>query len=407
MIPSSRGGLAALSLGILVLLGEGSGRAQGPTDGVDLPPAAPGSPAPVAPVPAAAPVPGPYYTGPSAYVPDAGAADVPLMPRREDAGPVGPAPLLDNASNDRGGGLGSPFMSPLVGRAPYRADYRVTWFTPQPVSGQPTDLGYERQDLSVTFPCWQNGKCDEWSALVGVRNELFQTHAILPDTHQPFPEELWNVRFGTTYRHLFDNGWIAGGTVTVGSASDKPFRSIDEMTAGVSAFLRVPSGEHNAWLFSLSYSPTSDLPIPLPMVAYVWQPNECFRANIGLPLAIWWRPTEDLTVDLSYMLLTTVRARATYRVCQPLRLYVAYASENEGYFLADRPDANDRFYDQDQRVTGGAVLALGRNASVDLSSGYVFDHHFFEGRNITSGTSFNRINVGAGPFVALQCQFRW
>jgi hypothetical protein len=301
----------------------------------------------------------------------------------------------------------SPLLNTAVGRAPFRADYRVTWFTPQPVSGQPTNLGYERQDISVSFPCWQNGTSDEWSALLSVRNELFQTHAILPDTRQAFPDELWNIRMGMTYRHLFDNGWIGGGTVSIGSASDKPFHSIEEMTAGVNAFLRVPRGEHDAWLFTLSYSPTSDLPFPIPGVAYVWQPSENFRANIGLPFQLWYRPVDELTFDVSYMLLTTLRARATYRLCRPVCIYVAYASENEGYLLADRPDVNDRFYNIDQRVTAGAVYNFSRAGSVDLSGGYVFDRRFFEGKNITSGTDFNQLDVGAGPFLSLRCQFRW
>src|SRR6516164_4467750 len=112
----------------------------------------------------------------------------------------------------------SPLMSP-VGYVPYRADYRVTWFATEPVKGQPQDLGYTEQDFSLVFPLWQSC-ANEFSGTVHVRGELFNTNAILPDTRQPFPEDLWNIRFGTTYRHLFDNGWVTGGTVNFGSASD-------------------------------------------------------------------------------------------------------------------------------------------------------------------------------------------
>ncbi len=301
----------------------------------------------------------------------------------------------------------SPFMNPVVGHAPLRADYRVTWLPSEPISGQPTNLGYVQQDFSVSCPVWQNGATDEWSVSANLRSEIFHTHAILPDTRQPFPDDLWNIRFGTTYRHLFDNGWIAGGTVSVGSASDKPFHSIDELTAGANAFLRVPQGEHNAWLFSLSYSPVSELPYPIPGVAYVWQPSEDFRANIGLPFQVMWRPMDDLTLDLSYMLLTTFHARATYRLCRPLRVYVAYATENEAYLLADRISSNDRFFNVDQRVTAGVQYSISQRASIDLSGGYIFDHHFFEGKNITSGTNFNRIDVGDEPYVSLQFRVKW
>ena len=51
---------------------------------------------------------------------------------------------------------------------------------------------------------------DEWGASVRIRDQEFDTRAILPDTGEPFPDELWNVRFGTSYRHRFESGWIAG-----------------------------------------------------------------------------------------------------------------------------------------------------------------------------------------------------
>jgi hypothetical protein len=195
--------------------------------------------------------------------------------------------------------------------------------------------------------------------------------------------------------------------VSAGSASDKPFNGLEEMTIGLNGFLRIPQGQNNAWLFTLSYSTTSELPIPIPGVAYIWQPSDSFRANIGLPFQVLWRPSDDWTLDLSYMLLTTVHARATYHLCRPVRLYALYAWENESYLLADRPDSNDRFFYVDQRVGAGVQYFFTPRASLDVSGGYTFDRYFFEGHSITSGTSFNRVDVGPGPYLAVQFQVRW
>jgi hypothetical protein len=296
-------------------------------------------------------------------------------------------------------------MNRVVGQAPLRAGYRLSWFPDERVAGQPTTLGYVQQDFSLGFPLWQNCT-DEWTGLVSVRGELFNTGAILPDTRQPFPDELWNIRFGTTYRHLFDNGWIAGGTVTVGTASDQPFHSINEMTAGVNAFWLLPQGERNAWLFTLSYSPTSELPFPIPGVAYVWQPSDCFRMNIGLPFQLMYRPFDDLTLDFSYMLLRTVHARATYRLDRRFCVYVGYDWENESYFLADRLNDEDRFFYYNQRVSAGLRAKLSPCVSLDLSSGYVFDRFYFEGRSFND-SHFNRVDVANAPFVSFQVQARW
>jgi hypothetical protein len=288
---------------------------------------------------------------------------------------------------------------------PFRVDYRATWFPDEEVKGQPTNLGFVRQDFSLTGPVWQDCP-DEWSATLHLRNELYHTGAVFPETGQPFPDELWAIRFGTSYRHLFDNGWIAGGTLSFGSASDKPFHGINEMTAGVNAFLTVPQGEHNAWLFSLSYSSNSELPIPIPGVAFLWQPSDQLRVNIGLPFQVMYRPFDDLTFDFSYMLLTSIHARVTYRVSPRLRIYGGYDFENESYLPADRLNENDRLFSYDQRLTTGVQFVVCKNATLDFSGGYTFDRFYFEGHSF-SDRHRNRIDVGDGAFLSADFRLRW
>ncbi len=316
------------------------------------------------------------------------------------ADPLAVSPALMNPFGGAGGLFGGQ-----VGQAVPRATYTVLGLPDQPVRGQPTHLGVLRQDLVLGTPIWQCAS-DEFTFNARIYNELFDTHAVLPGTARPFPSELWDVRLGMTYRHLFDNGWIAGGSLSVGSASDRPFHSINEMTAGVSAFLRVPSGERNAWLFSMSYSPTGQVSFPIPMVAYVWQPSDYLRVNAGLPLQVMYRPTEDLTLVASYMLLTNVHAQALYRVTRQLRLHAGYDWSNQGFFLADRPDVNDRFFSYEQRLSAGVLYALTPRAAVDFSAGYVFGRFYAEGRSGLGGSA-DRLDVGDGYFLALRLISRW
>jgi hypothetical protein len=345
-------------------------------------------------------VPPPDAVPPPAILP----TDAPLS-----SAPVAPASTpeanaMEGAGRGGGGGF-SPFMSATVGNAQYRADYRVVWFPDEPVKNQPTNLGYVQQDIGVTVPFWQDC-ANEVTGHLNARSEIFHTEAVLPDTGQRFPEELWNIRAGVTYRHLFDNGWIAGVTGSFGSASDDPFHSIHELTVGVNGFLRIPQGDNNAWLFTLSYSPTSELPFPIPGVAFVWHPSEYFMANIGLPFMLLYRPTDDLTLDLSYMLLTTVHARADYRIARPLHVYVGFDWSNESYYPVDRSDDRDRLFYYDKRLTGGVRYLFNPHWSVDLSGGYVFDRFYFEGQSYSDHNQ-NRIDVGTGPFMALQVVARW
>jgi hypothetical protein len=353
------------------------------------------------------PVPPPPPPGPDAVLPQSAFPDVAPLPPPPEWPP--PPPLLAAPPAD-GPMLSSPFAgapwaSPTVGQVPFVASYRVTWLPDESVRGQPTKFGLVDQDASVRFPIWQTDR-DELSGNVRLRAQVINTGAILPNTDQPFPDNLWDVRFGASYRHLFDNGWIAGGSFSFGSASNKPFNSVNELTVGVNAFLRVPSCERNAWLFSLSYSPTAELAFPIPGVAYMWVPSDQLRMNIGLPFMVMYRPTEDVTLNFSYMLLTTIHARATYRVCPAVRAYVGFDWSNESWFIVPRPDDKDRLFYYEKRLSVGALTNIGRTFLLDISTGYVFDRFYFEGQHYND-RNFNRVDVNDAPLLSFQAQLRW
>jgi hypothetical protein len=309
-----------------------------------------------------------------------------------------------------GGGLGGGYgnlSSPLGEQDLFwpRVNYAATWYPGQPVKGQNTDLSAERQDLSISVPVWRDGP-DALSVSTNVRSVLYQTSAILPDTHQPFPGDLWNISVGANYRHTFDNGWTAGGMVNFGSASDRPFDSLRDMEVSLGGFLRIPAGEDDAWMFGAMYSPTGELAFPIPIISYYWQPSDQFSMNIGLPFSLRWRPIEDLQFDFSYVPIRTVHTRITYRLMPGLGVYTGYDWNNESYFLSDRTDSQDRFFYYEQRVIAGFRYDITPRAAFDLSGGYAFDRYFFEGTNSASNQQ-NRVDVGNGAFMSLRFQIQF
>jgi hypothetical protein len=314
-------------------------------------------------------------------------------------------------------GMGGPMGGgPIVPRS----DYRATWLPVEPVPGQAAHLGVVQQALSLSSPIWTEGR-NVLAFSTNVRNEMFQTDAILPDTHRPFPSQLWNVNFGLNYLHPFDNGWTLAGGVSLGSASDRPFQDVNSLNAGLNSMLRVPRGEHDAWVFSLVYSPLGQLPFPIPGVSYQWVPSPQFMANLGVPFMLLYRPTDEWSFDASYMLLTNVRANARYRLSPAVTLYGGFQWTNESYFLSGEQfqvsppsssssglfqQSTDRFYYYEKRLTAGVRWLLGTHALLDLSAGFAFDRYYFEGKSI-SDSHFNRVDVGDGPFVSGNFLYRW
>ena len=329
---------------------------------------------------------------------------VPVSPLKPQLGTV-PGYL---GSAGGGGGLGMAF-SPVVGHIPYSGGYSDAEFFNSGVKGQNAHLGYFQQNLNFLMPIWQSST-DEFYADGRVGVETFSTNAILPSTQQPFPSDLWNIGLGTGYRHLFDNGWTSGGSISVGSASDQPFHSIREMTISASVFTRVPSGDRNAWVFGAAMSSNSQvLPyIPIPFAAYLYNPSKDFQAMLGFPFAnVIYRPVENLTLSMSYALLTNFHVRATYQIARSWSVFAGLEFDNENYWLADRQATDQLFFYYNDRLSAGSQIVFSRNVLLQFSGGYIFDRYYFEGTSFTSGQNFNRVSIEPGAFLAAHLQVRF
>jgi hypothetical protein len=297
-------------------------------------------------------------------------------------------------------------LNPKLGELAARSDYRLTFYPEQRVAGQPTTLELLEHRVSFFVPVVQTSR-DELALSASARLEDYDTRAVLPRTGERWPTELWDVKAGPAYRHAFDNGWIGGAVLSIGSASDKPFASGDELIVQGSAFLRVPRGERDAWLFMLNYSNVSEFGgIPLPGLAYIYSPSEEFTAIIGLPFAsVEYKPVDKLTLQATYQALRKVRLRATYEVFRPLRVWVGFDWDHDMYLRADRRDTDDRLFYYEKRWSGGARFDL-RHVGFELSGGYAFDRFFFEGDGY-SDRHRNRFDVHAGPFVVGRISVRF
>ncbi|MDY3561514.1 DUF6268 family outer membrane beta-barrel protein [Gemmata sp. JC673] len=333
-------------------------------------------------------------SGPPVEVPSVLPAEQPA-PRPEEP----PRPRRDDFGIGGFGGFGA-------GGATGAPGYNAAYYPTRPTGGGGTDLGLVRQNLSFGAPVWRDGG-DALILTGAVRNTVFFTDAVLPASRRPFPDTLWNVNLGLAYTHKFENGWTAGGTVGVGSASDKPFNSINEMTANVSAFLRVPArNDRDSWMFGVFYSPVGNLNFPVPIVAYLWNPSDRLRVNIGLPFSVTWRPTDDLTLSFSYVPVVNVNARVTYRVAERVSVFGGFEWLNEAYLLANRADDRDRFLVLEKRLLGGVRWDVWERGAVEFNAGYAFDREFGVGRNAT-GNLRDRVDVDPGAFLGVSLRLRF
>jgi hypothetical protein len=286
-------------------------------------------------------------------------------------------------------------------------EYRVTWYPPRSVSGADSrgHFALVRQHASAIAPLWTgDGEVLAFSA--GVDNSLASTNLTLPDSHRPFPDNLWYVRPGLNYLRKTDDRRLYGATILMGSPSDKPYHSVDELDPVVFGFIQTPATNgRDAWRFLFFYAPASDVSFPLPGFAYLWNPSDTFHASLGLFPAMLWQPVERLTINLSYLPLATGNARATYQLLDTLSIFGGFESLEEAYFLAGRHDTDDRFLGLEERWIGGLRWDAWPHIAVEASGGYAIRRAYGVGENWFSHLH-DKVDIGPGPFLSASLRLR-
>lgn len=270
----------------------------------------------------------------------------------------------------------------------------------QEVAGQDATLSRWGQGASVSAvtplgPAGEGGVSAEVEH-VGLRSE-----ARLPDSGDPLPDHLWGVRLGGTYRRFLEGGRWLGLAASVGSDSDEPFRSRDEVGVDATALYRVPWGEHSALLFLLNYSNTREFwnHVPLPGLAYSYQPSLRLLVLAGLPASFLCAQWESgWGVSLFYLIPRTARAEASYRVSPATQLLAAFHMDHEGHFRAGREHEDHRLFYYEKRLEAGLRHDATADLSLEAAAGYAFDRYYFEGRDF-GDRGGDRIDVQSGPFL--------
>ena len=221
--------------------------------------------------------------------------------------------------------LGRPFR----GQQKTHMSFDTGVYGAQDVGGQHSDMSWTDYRLRGSVPITQKEDF-EWAIGSNLTARDISTAAVLPDTGGAFPECLWDVSLSSSTRSRLEEGRVIGTHVKVGSASDRPFASGDEISVNATGSLAIRTlngllhPREVYWLFMLNYSNDRDFlrHVPLPgggiLIVY----------NAG-------RPRSDILVlmDMQMPILSGYEATQKLRqegVTTPIVALTAYAMENDG-----------------------------------------------------------------------------
>ena len=287
----------------------------------------------------------------------------------------------------------------------FQVDYAATLHCDRPVSGQSADMAITQHDFGVR---WLPFEDYVYTPTFNMRVLDIRTDARLPHTGEPFPEHLWDVRVSQTF---FLPPAFGAVDVTMGSASDRPFDSADEVTADITWFCGYPFASRGGVspIFLVNYANNRDFlnRRVYPGVGLRMQPTENLRYMVGFPFnAVHWRFLDRFTLSADYQFPRTVHSRLAWRAARPVELFAGFDWTNRRFFRHDRRTRDDRLWYLEKRVYGGLKWDFTKAGYFEVLGGYAFDRFFFEGDRYED-RSFNRINIADGPFLMLQIGLRF
>lgn len=295
-------------------------------------------------------------------------------------------------------------------KKPYGSNAPVSlgafWAPATPVVGQPATLGMNAEFARVGVPLVRPQEGEPlWLGIAKFGRLELATEAVLPDSGEAVPSQFWLIETGLTHIRPLDDGGTLGGTFLFGTASDQPYAAGRDLTLMAVGFWQKPAANRrDDWSFSVFYSPTSQLPYPLPGVAYVWKPDDTLEAKIGLPGGIEYRPDDNWEFSLNYFPLVNVAAVVRRRLTDQASLFATYRTDTQIYFLADRLIDDERFYVFDQRAAIGLERQLGGGFALESTVSYLFDRTLFQGTSFSSG---RQDVIDFDPGIALAVQLLW
>jgi hypothetical protein len=184
----------------------------------------------------------------------------------------------------------------------------------------------------------------------------------------------------------------------IGSPSDKPFHSSDEITIMGAASRTVwESGAHSlsAAVF-ISNTRYWGWYIPIPFISYRYK-DDTVTANIGVPTLIFWKISRDLTYSFSYFPVMRFETALAWRPLPFITVGPELAFIQDKYYIADRAHKDENLYRRYVSAAIGVQSYITSFAGLYLKAGFLPYNDYVRG---TSSMTSNRpIDSGMEFFV--------
>ncbi len=234
------------------------------------------------------------------------------------------------------------------------------------------------------------------------------TYLDIDSSFDGLPERLadQSVAVGVPVGQVGD--WIFGASAGGGYAGDGGFGDGDAWygLASIAAFRQFD--ERSALVIFLDYDGNRTfLPdVPVPGVAYIRRLGDRLEMTAGLPISsIRWEATENLTIELAYLVPDNARIDVGYKVTKNFQLFGRLRQQTEAFFVDGLVSNHDRILFEQRRAEAGVRFQPRDEFNIDLAVGYAWSGEFSQG--FDSRDTDEIADISDEPYVRVGVELRY
>jgi hypothetical protein len=236
---------------------------------------------------------------------------------------------------------------------------------------------------------------------VGVFGRYFE----LANTKPGIPN-FYNIQFGASYRHYFENDKSLGIMASLGSSSDKPFKNGRDGTIMVNSTYQLS----DKWVLLGNYSNNRAFlnNIPLPGFIYIQEQSREKTTMLGFPFIYILKPFYEDNFSFKYIgvLPYNHKMRILYNRLEIFKPYIGIEQGPFVFFDSDRTSNNVRTFWFERKAALGFEKSFGPFLKIDFQLGNSFDRQYFNARSfMRHHSNVQKIHDGAYGALSLKSNF--
>lgn len=234
---------------------------------------------------------------------------------------------------------------------------------------------------------------------------VFGRYFELKNSKEEIPS-YYNIQFGGSYRHYFENEKSLGIMASIGSSSDKPFKNGRDGTVMINSTYQLD----DKWVILGNYSNNRTFlnNVPLPGFIYVQEQSRERTMMLGFPFIYILRPFYEDNFSFKYIgiLPYNHKLRILYNRLSLFKPYLGFEQGPNVFFDSDRTSSTDRTFWFERKTMLGIEKSFGPFLKIDFQLGNSFNREYFTARSFArQHSNVQKIHDGIYGSLNLKSSF--